>query len=87
MGGRPAPHAIAADLEATIETLLPVARRQRFFRHFANAKLWVGQKGVVMPLHYDATDNLYVMAWGRKRDRLRLACKCSPRRLYPYLGT
>ncbi|EJK54206.1 hypothetical protein THAOC_26226, partial [Thalassiosira oceanica] len=23
--------------------------------------------GVVMPVHYDATDNLYVMAWGRKR--------------------
>ena len=67
MGGRPAPHAIAADLEATIEALLPVARRQRFFRHFANAKLWVGQRGIVMPLHYDATDNLYVMAWGRKR--------------------
>ena len=24
-------------------------------------------KGIIMPAHYDATDNLYVMAWGRKK--------------------
>ena len=36
-------------------------------RHRWQAKVWLGQRGVVMPLHYDTTDNLYVMAWGRKR--------------------
>ena len=32
----------------------------RFFGGIGNAKLWIGQKGVVMPLHYDGADNLYV---------------------------
>lgn len=67
VAGAAAPRALADDLDALKAALLPVASRQPFFGGLASAKLWMGQRGVVMPLHYDATDNLYVMAWGRKK--------------------
>ena len=67
VAGGPAPAILAADLAAISAGLSPLAARQPFFGGFGAAKLWLGQRGVVMPLHYDATDNLYMMAWGRKR--------------------
>ena len=70
MAGKAAPAAIAADLNETTATLLRIARMQAFFGGIANAKLWIGQQGVAMPLHYDSADNLYVMLWGRKRALL-----------------
>ena len=70
VAGGEAPPALADDLAAIKAALLPVASLQPFFGGFANAKVWMGQRGIIMPLHYDATDNLYVMAWGRKRVTL-----------------
>lgn len=67
VGAGPAPPVLAADLASTLAAMRPLATRQPFFGAFASAKLWLGQRGIVMPLHYDATDNLYVPAWGRKR--------------------
>jgi len=67
LAGKAAPADFAADLAATAEALEPVAQFNPFYGGIANAKLWIGQRGVVMPLHYDTGDNLYVMAWGRKR--------------------
>ena len=67
VAGGPAPPALAADLAAMTTSLQPLASHQPFFGGFASAKVWMGQRGVVMPMHYDATDNLYAMAWGRKR--------------------
>ena len=67
VAGGPAPEQLKKDLESITSTIYPIAKDQPFFGGFANAKLWVGQQGIVMPLHYDATDNMYVMAWGRKR--------------------
>ncbi|CAJ1442553.1 unnamed protein product [Effrenium voratum] len=43
---------------------------QAFFGGIANAKLWTGQQGIAMPLHYDSADNMYVMLSGRKRALL-----------------
>jgi hypothetical protein len=67
VAGRSAPQQLAEDLLAITALLRPVASNQPFFGHFNSAKLWIGQQGIVMPNHYDATDNMYVMAWGRKR--------------------
>uniref|UniRef100_A0A7S4LKH8 JmjC domain-containing protein n=1 Tax=Eutreptiella gymnastica TaxID=73025 RepID=A0A7S4LKH8_9EUGL len=67
VAGGTAPPPLVADLQAVKATLEPIASDQPFFGGFANAKLWMGQRGIVMPMHYDSTDNLYVMAWGRKR--------------------
>ena len=65
-GGAP-PQQLKEDIESIKSILQPIAKDQPFFGGFANAKLWMGQQGIIMPLHYDATDNLYVMVWGRKR--------------------
>ena len=70
LAGDPAPPPLAADLGTTAASLLPLAKAQPFFGSLAYAKLWIGMRGIVMPLHYDATDNLYVMGWGRKRAYL-----------------
>lgn len=67
VAGGSAPQQLAEDLHAITSLLRPIASNQPFFGHFNNAKLWIGQQGIVMPNHYDATDNMYVMAWGRKR--------------------
>jgi Cupin-like domain len=67
VAGGPAPPQLVADLDAVTFILQAIASNQPFFGGFASAKLWMGQKGIIMPMHYDATDNLYVMAWGRKR--------------------
>ena len=67
VAGAPAPPALSADLSAIKRVLQPLGALQPFFGGFASAKLWLGQRGIVMPIHYDATDNLYVMGWGRKR--------------------
>ena len=67
VAGGPAPTQLKEDLESIVSKLQPIANDQPFFGGFASAKLWIGQKGIVMPLHYDATDNMYVMIWGRKR--------------------
>ena len=56
-----------------LKALWPLATHQPYFGGLASAKIWMGQRGIVMPLHYDATDNLYVMAWGRKRRTTRVA--------------
>ncbi|CAE7275660.1 HIF1AN [Symbiodinium sp. CCMP2456] len=82
VAGEAATPQIAADLEEMVTALKPLARMQPFFGGVANAKLWIGQKGVTMPLHYDSTDNLYVMAWGRKRAIL--ADPGQYEALYPY---
>ena len=58
--GAAAPPKLAAELNATAAALLPLARLQPFYGGIANAKVWIGQRGVTMPLHYDSTDNLYV---------------------------
>ena len=57
--GAAAPPKLAAELNATAAALLPLARLQPFYGGIANAKVWIGQRGVTMPLHYDSTDNLY----------------------------
>ena len=67
VAGGSAPARLRDDLAATTPSLLPLASSQPFFGSLSYAKVWIGQGGVVMPVHYDATDNLYVMAWGRKR--------------------
>ena len=82
IAGEVAPTQIKADLSATVAALRPLMRMQPFFAGIANAKLWVGQKGVTMPLHYDSSDNLYVMAWGRKRAILAEPGQYGE--LYPY---
>ena len=82
VAGEAATPQVAADLSATVTALRPLSRMQPFFAGIANAKLWVGQKGVTMPLHYDSSDNLYVMAWGRKRAILAEPGQYGA--LYPY---
>eukprot|EP00435_Cladocopium_sp_Y103_P074066 s27_g46.t1 len=82
VAGQAAPEELAAELRAVAEALRPAQRLQPFFGGIANAKLWIGQKGVVMPLHYDTADNLYVMAWGRKR--VLLAEPGQQDAFYPY---
>ena len=67
VAGAPAPPALTSELNAMKTLLAPIASLQPFFGKFANAKLWLGQRGIILPAHHDATDNLYVMAWGRKR--------------------
>jgi len=67
VAGGKAPQQLIDDLATITSQLKPMATKQPFFGDFAYAKIWMGQKGIVMPLHYDATDNLYAMAWGRKR--------------------
>ncbi|KAL7530541.1 hypothetical protein ACHAXR_003546 [Thalassiosira sp. AJA248-18] len=67
VAGGKAPQQLADDLGTITSQLRPLASKQPFFGDFAYAKMWLGQKGIVMPIHYDATDNMYVMAWGRKR--------------------
>lgn len=67
VAGGKAPPQLEHDLGIVTLQLRPLATQQPFFGDFAFAKLWLGQKGIVMPIHYDATDNLYVMEWGRKR--------------------
>ncbi|KAL3908364.1 MAG: hypothetical protein SGPRY_009826, partial [Prymnesium sp.] len=67
LGGRDAPSLLASDLEATLASLESLTKAWPDFSGFTSAKLWLGQRGIVMPLHYDATDNLYMMAYGRKR--------------------
>ncbi|KAL7553822.1 hypothetical protein ACHAWF_017710 [Thalassiosira exigua] len=67
IAGGTAPPGLVADVKATTDRLRPLASKQPFFGDFAHAKIWLGQSQVVMPMHFDATDNLYVMAWGRKR--------------------
>ena len=67
VAGGAAPQQLKDDLAAVTTQLIPLASNQAFFGGFAYAKVWLGQKGIVMPIHYDATDNMYVMAWGRKR--------------------
>jgi hypothetical protein len=67
VAGGSAPQQLAEDLLAITALVRPIASNQPFFGHFNSAKLWIGQQGIVMPNHYDATDNMYVMAWGRKR--------------------
>lgn len=56
VGGRPAPDTLSADMAATLAALLPVAQLQPSFKGFGSAKLWLGQRGIVMPLHYDASE-------------------------------
>lgn len=70
VGGGSAPAAFVSDVQALVRSLRRLASRQPFFGRVGSAKLWIGQRGVVMPLHYDSTDNLYAMAWGRKRVTL-----------------
>ena len=82
VAGEAATPQIAADLEEMVTALRPLAKMQPFFGGVANAKLWIGQKGVTMPLHYDSSDNLYVMAWGRKRAILAEPGQYDA--LYPY---
>ncbi|CAK9094051.1 Hypoxia-inducible factor 1-alpha inhibitor (Hypoxia-inducible factor asparagine hydroxylase) [Durusdinium trenchii] len=82
VAGQAAPPPLDADLAATLAALRPLAQRQAFFAGVANAKLWIGQRGVTMPLHYDSADNLYIMAWGRKR--VTLAEPGQLRALYPF---
>jgi len=67
VAGGAAPPQLKADLDAVVVALEALAENQPFFGRFASAKVWLGQRGIVMPIHYDATDNLYVMAWGRKK--------------------
>mmetsp|Transcript_25085 Transcript_25085/g.52456 ORF Transcript_25085/g.52456 Transcript_25085/m.52456 type:complete len:787 (+) Transcript_25085:28-2388(+) len=67
VAGGEAPQQLVDDLDAITSQLRLLASKQPFFGDFAYAKVWLGQKGIVMPMHYDATDNIYVMAWGRKR--------------------
>lgn len=67
VGGGKAPQQLVEDLATVTTQLKPLASKQPFFGDFAFAKIWIGMKGIVMPLHYDATDNMYVMAWGRKK--------------------
>jgi hypothetical protein len=67
VAGGSAPQQLTEDMHAITALLRPIASNQPFFGHFNSAKLWIGQQGIVMPNHYDATDNMYVMAWGRKR--------------------
>ena len=61
------PAVLAADLAATTDALRKVVKLQPFFGGFASAKLWVGERGITMPMHYDTGDNVHIMAWGRKR--------------------
>eukprot|EP00613_Pedinella_sp_CCMP2098_P062339 CAMPEP_0171986982 /NCGR_PEP_ID=MMETSP0993-20121228/275152_1 /TAXON_ID=483369 /ORGANISM="non described non described, Strain CCMP2098" /LENGTH=459 /DNA_ID=CAMNT_0012639907 /DNA_START=34 /DNA_END=1413 /DNA_ORIENTATION=- len=64
------PPQVAADMAATAEALEPAARSAAgpaAFAGFAHGKIWMGMQGVVMPLHYDATDNFYVPFLGRKK--------------------
>ena len=82
VAGKQATQQLASDLAATLAALWPLAEMQPFFAGIANAKLWIGQKGVTMRLHYDSSDNLYVMAWGRKRAILAEPGQFGA--LYPY---
>lgn len=62
------PPQVAADMKATAEALEPAARSvPAGFAGFAHGKIWMGMKGVIMPLHYDSTDNFYVPFLGRKK--------------------
>jgi hypothetical protein len=62
------PPQLAADMGATAEALEAAARWvPNGFAGFAHGKIWVGMRGVVMPLHYDSTDNFYVPFLGRKK--------------------
>ncbi len=61
------PPKIASDMQRTAEALGAAATAVPGFDRFAHGKLWIGMKGVVMPLHYDSTDNFYVPFFGRKK--------------------
>ena len=67
VAGGEAPQQLVDDMNAVTSQLRPLASKQPFFGDFAYAKVWLGMRGIVMPAHYDATDNLYVMAYGRKK--------------------
>ena len=54
--------ALGAALEADVRALdwpalEALARAAPTFDGFESAKLWVGARGTVMPLHYDSSDN------------------------------
>ncbi|KAL1500455.1 hypothetical protein AB1Y20_013112 [Prymnesium parvum] len=66
LGGQYPPGRLASDLADTAASVESLAASAGLGA-MGTAKLWLGQRGVVMPLHYDATDNLYLMAYGRKR--------------------
>jgi len=67
VAGGPAPQPLVEDLDAVTAQMKRLANLQPFFGGFANAKVWLGQKDIVMPIHYDSIDNLYIMSWGRKK--------------------
>ena len=67
IAGGSAPQQFTEDIDAISTQLRDIASNQPFFGNFNSAKLWIGQRGIVMPVHFDATDNLYVMVFGRKR--------------------
>jgi len=67
VAGGTAPQQLTEDLQSITAQLQNIASHQPFFGKFSSAKLWIGQRGIIMPNHYDASDNFYVMAWGRKR--------------------
>ena len=54
-------------MQRTAEALGAAATAVPGFERFVHGKLWIGMKGVVMPLHYDSTDNFYVPFFGRKK--------------------
>jgi len=47
--------------------------------------LWIGQEGVVTPLHYDAAHNAFIQVVGRKRVRLLPPANSASLRLHPWL--
>ena len=67
VGGAKAPQQLENELDVITTQLRPLAAKQPFFGDFSYAKIWMGMRGIIMPMHYDHTDNMYVMSWGRKR--------------------